>query len=75
VRGFFAPGIEGVLLIGIVESFPVNILRVRREMIADRRRKVFVGFVRHVEVFLLVLHSECLPGRKFDAGQSKAGKK
>jgi hypothetical protein len=42
----------GMLLIGIVEGFPVNILSVRREMVANRRRKVFVRLVGHLEIVL-----------------------
>jgi hypothetical protein len=35
VRSIFAPWVKRMLAVGIVEGFPVNILGVRREMLAN----------------------------------------
>src|SRR5208282_2591931 len=48
VSGFFLTDIAGMGRVGVVESLAIDILGVLRQMIADRRRQVFVRSIWHI---------------------------
>jgi hypothetical protein len=47
VGDFLLPGVTGMRGEGVIEGFAVNILRMVRQMVADRRRKIDIGTVWH----------------------------
>jgi hypothetical protein len=54
MRDFFNACRLTVGLPGMVEGIPEYFLRVRRQMIANRRRKVFVACIRHTRSLVYV---------------------
>lgn len=53
MRSFFAARIVPVLGVGMIESFPEDVLRVRRKMVSDRERKIGIDAVGHNRALLL----------------------
>jgi hypothetical protein len=47
VGNSFAVGMIGIFLPGVVERLAIDALGMRRQVIADRRRQVFVGGIGH----------------------------
>jgi hypothetical protein len=48
-RRFFLARVSGMGVEGVVESLAIDILRVRRQMVCDRRRQILVGTIGHRE--------------------------
>lgn len=47
MRGFLLPRVARMRGKGVVEVFPIDVLRMRRQVTCDRRRQIVIGAIRH----------------------------
>ena len=47
MRRFLLPGLAGMIGEGMIESLPINVLRVFGQMRADGGREISIGGIRH----------------------------